>query len=206
MAKNILIINGHPDKESLNHVIASAYERGAVKNGATVERINIGELDFDLNLKFGYKKDMELEQDLKDSIEKIRRASHIVFIHPLWWGSYPAIMKGFIDRVFLPDIAFSYNKNNKREMLLRNKSARIIVTMEQPVWYYKFVCHSPSIKQLKTITLAFCGIKSQHIKSTLFGSVINSTQRKRKQWLLHVEKLGGIEAVIKSNQPNKKST
>ncbi|MDR0407834.1 MAG: NAD(P)H-dependent oxidoreductase [Campylobacteraceae bacterium] len=198
MTKKILIINGHPDGDSLNYAIASAYQRGAIKSGATVERINIGELDFDLNLKFGYKKDMELEPDLKDSIEKIKRAEHIVFIHPLWWGSYPAIMKGFIDRVFLPNVAFSYDKNNKREMLLQDKSARIIVTMEQPVWYYKFICHSPSIQQLKTITLTFCGVKSKHIRSTIFGSVSNSTQKKRKQWLLHIEKLGSIEATIEN--------
>ncbi|MDR1284729.1 MAG: NAD(P)H-dependent oxidoreductase [Campylobacteraceae bacterium] len=196
MAKNILIINGHPDKESLNYAISNAYERGAEKSGATIEKIDIGELNFDLNLKFGYKKSMELEPDLQDSIEKIKRANHIVFIHPLWWGSYPAIMKGFIDRVFLPDIAFSYDKNNKREMLFRNKSARIIVTMDQPIWYYKFICRSPSIKQLKTITLAFCGIKAKNIKSTLFGSISNSTQQKRNMWLSHMEKLGSIEAAI----------
>ncbi|MDR2342884.1 MAG: NAD(P)H-dependent oxidoreductase [Campylobacteraceae bacterium] len=196
MARKILIINGHPDKDSLSYAIASAYEKGAITNGAEVERINIGELHFDLNLKFGYKKDMELEPDLKDSMEKLKWAEHFVFIYPLWWGSYPAIMKGFIDRVFLPDIAFSYDKNNKKELLLQNKSARIIVTMEQPVWYYKFICRTPSINQLKTSTLSFCGIKAKRVKSTIFGSALSTSQQKREQWLSYIENLGKIEAAI----------
>jgi putative NADPH-quinone reductase len=194
MARKILIINGHPDKDSLSYAIASAYEKGAATNGAEIKRINIGELYFDLNLKFGYKKDMELEPDLKDSMEKLKWAEHFVFIYPLWWGSYPAIMKGFIDRVFLPDIAFSYDKNNKKELLLQNKSARIIVTMEQPAWYYKFICHTPSINQLKTSTLNFCGIKTKRVKSTIFGSVLSTSQQKREQWLLYITKLGSMEA------------
>jgi putative NADPH-quinone reductase len=195
MAKKILIINGHPDKESFSYALSDAYEKGATVKEAAVKKINIGELDFDLNLKFGYKKDIELEPCLKDAIEKIKWAEHVVFIYPLWWGSYPAVMKGFIDRVFLPDIAFSYDKNSKKELLLHNKSFRIITTMEQPVWYYKFICHSTSINQLKVGTLAFCGVKSKHVKSTIFGSILSSAQQKREQWLLDVENLGKTEAI-----------
>jgi putative NADPH-quinone reductase len=137
---------------------------------------------------------MELEPDIKESIEKIKWADHIVFIYPLWWGSYPAVMKGFIDRVFLPKIAFDYDENNKRKMFFQDKSARIIVTMEQPVWYYKFICHSCATVQLKHITLNFCGIKS--VKTTYFGSIGKMSEEKCKQWLLDIEKLGSMEALI----------
>ncbi|MDR2636158.1 MAG: NAD(P)H-dependent oxidoreductase [Campylobacteraceae bacterium] len=187
MEKKILIINGHPDKESLNYAIADAYEKGAAAKDVVIKKINIGELEFDLNLKFGYKKEMELEPDLKDSIEKIKWANHIVFVYPLWWGSYPAVMKGFIDRIFLPKIAFDHDGNGKRIELLKGKSARIIVTMEQPAWYYKFVCHSCATVQLKHITLNFCGIKKT--KTTYFGSIGKMGEEKRKEILKTTESI-----------------
>ncbi|MDR1614802.1 MAG: NAD(P)H-dependent oxidoreductase [Campylobacteraceae bacterium] len=191
MKKKILIINGHPYKESLNYAIADAYEKGALAKGAVVKRINIGELVFDLNLKFGYKKDMELEPDIKESIEKIKWADHVVFIYPLWWGSYPAIMKGFIDRVFLPKVAFDYDENNKRKMFFQDKSARIIVTMEQPVWYYKLICRSCATVQLKHITLNFCGIKK--VRTTYFGSIGKMSEEKCKEILKITESIAQKE-------------
>jgi putative NADPH-quinone reductase len=101
-------------------------------------------------------------------------------------------MKGFIDRVFLPDIAFSYDKNNKKELLLQNKSARIIVTMEQPVWYYRFICRSCATVQLKHITLNFCGIKS--IKTAYFGSIGSFKEEKLKRILKVTESIARKDA------------
>jgi len=192
MSKKILIINGHPDDDSFNHALTRSYEKGALNAKAEVHTIHIGELKFDQNLKFGYKKDIELESDLKDAIEKLQNADHLVFIHPVWWGSYPAVMKGFIDRVFLPNITFAHDKNNKRQMLLSGKSARIIQTMEAPVWYYRLLLGNPAIKQLKNITLNFCGVKK--VAQTCFGNISNATEQKREKWIKSVENLGFAEA------------
>lgn len=68
--KNILIINGHPDKESFNFALAESYKKGAIASGADVKEINIRELNFNPNLQFGYRKRTELEPDLIDAQEK----------------------------------------------------------------------------------------------------------------------------------------
>jgi putative NADPH-quinone reductase len=188
MAKNVLIINGHPDQDSFNYALSRAYATGCQKANANVHTINIAELKFNPNLQFGYKKDMELEADLQNAIEKIKQADHIAFLYPLWWGSYPAVMKGFIDRIFLPKAMFDHDAKGKREKLLKGKSGRIITTMEQPVWFYKFILLSPATRQLKNITLGFCGVKN--IRSTYFGSIASSTKQKRENWLREVEDLG----------------
>ena len=98
--KKILVINGHPNPESLNHALASAYVNGAQFSGAQVEYIVISELDFNPNLRYGYQQRTELEPDLLSAWEKIQWADHLVWVHPVWWGGIPAIMKGFIDRLF----------------------------------------------------------------------------------------------------------
>ncbi|MEJ7676773.1 MAG: NAD(P)H-dependent oxidoreductase [Segetibacter sp.] len=104
--KKILIISGHPDKESFNFGLSEAYKKGAISSGVDIKEIVVRDLEFNPNLQFGYRKRTELEPDLIDAKEKIKWAEHLVWIYPVWWGSIPAILKGFIDRVFLPGFAF----------------------------------------------------------------------------------------------------
>lgn len=82
--KRITIINGHPDRESFNFALAKAYKEGALASGAEIREINITDLDFEPNLKFGYRKRMELEPDLLEAWESIQWAEHLVWIHPTW--------------------------------------------------------------------------------------------------------------------------
>jgi putative NADPH-quinone reductase len=136
--KKILIVNGHPDKESFNYALTEAYKKGAQNSGAEIKEIRIRELNFNPNLEFGYRKRTELEPDLLEAQENLKWADHIVWVYPVWWGSVPAIMKGFLDRVLLPGFAF-----NKREgsvwwdKYFTGKTARLICTMDQPTWYYR---------------------------------------------------------------------
>ncbi|MDR6784411.1 NAD(P)H dehydrogenase (quinone) [Pedobacter africanus] len=185
----ILIINGHPNKESFNQALATAYEDGAVKSGATVSVIHVGALQFNPNLQFGYTKRMGLEPDLLDSLEQIKAADHLVWIHPVWWGGMPAIMKGFIDRLFLPGLTYQYRENSIWwDKLLKGKTARIITTLDQPGWYYRLMYGRPSVNQLKKSTLEFCGIKP--VKVTYVGIVKTATPEKRQKWINQIYNLG----------------
>jgi putative NADPH-quinone reductase len=187
--KKILIINGHPNKESFNFGIVAAYKKGALQAGAQVKEIIIAELDFNPNLQFGYQKRTEQEPDLIAAWEKIKWADHMVWVHPVWWGGLPAITKGFIDRVFLPGFAFQNRENSIFwDKLLKGKTAHIITTLDQPGWYYRFVYGRPSVNQLKKSTLEFCGVKP--VKVTYIGIIKNSKEAARKKWLEKVEKLG----------------
>ncbi len=69
--KKILIINGHPDKESFSYGLSDSYKKGAKKSGSEIKEINIRELDFNPNLQYGYRKRTELEPDLIDAQEKL---------------------------------------------------------------------------------------------------------------------------------------
>lgn len=189
MTKKILIINGHPNKASLNFGFAAAYKKGALASNAEVEEITISELNFNPNLEFGYQKRTELEPDLLEAWEKIKWADHLVWIHPVWWGGLPAMMKGFIDRLFLPGFAFQYRENSiSWDKLLKGKTAHIITTLDQPSWYYRLVYGRPSINQLKKSTLQFCGIRP--VKVSCFGIVKNSKDEVRHKWLVNVERMG----------------
>lgn len=187
--KNILIINGHPNPSSFNFALAEAYKKGALQSDAKVETITIANLKFNPNLQFGYQKRTELEPDLLESWEKIKRADHLVWIHPVWWGGLPAITKGFIDRLFLPGMTFQYRENSVWwDKLLKGKTAHIITTLDQPGWYYRLFFGRPSVNQLRKSTLEFCGVKP--VKVSYIGVIKTSNSNQKEKWLTKVYNFG----------------
>lgn len=187
--KKIAIINGHPNKDSFNFGVAEAYRAGAAETGAEVKEIVIRDLNFNPNLQFGYQKRMELEPDLMKAWEIIQWADHLVWVHPVWWGGFPALMKGFIDRLFLPGMAYKYRENSVWwDKLLKGKTAHIITTLDQPGWYYRLFFGRPSVNQLKKSILEYCGVKP--VKLTYIGIIRNSKDEQRTQWLRKVKELG----------------
>jgi putative NADPH-quinone reductase len=100
----------------------------------------------------------------------------------------PAIMKGFFDRIFLPGFFFNKIPNSKKwEKLLKNKSGRIIYTLDTPrlLWW---MVGKPSYRALKYVTLGYCGVKP--IKGTPIGIIRLSTEDQRNKWLEKIERLG----------------
>ncbi len=187
--KKILVINANPQVESLSGAFANEYIDGAISSGAQCKLINLVHFDFDPVLKNGYKKKTELEPDLLLAQKDISEADHMVFIYPTWWGTFPALLKGFIDRVFIPGFAFKYRENSILwDKLLKGKSARLIVTMDSPLWYYRFIYGNPGHNAMKKSTLKFCGINP--VKITAFGPVKTAKKSKIDGWLKKVKKLG----------------
>ncbi len=185
----MLVILGHANTDSLCGALAAAYARGAATRGAEVRELHLGSLSFDPILRRGYAAEQPLEPDLLDAQEAIRRTDHLVFIHPNWWGGMPALLKGFIDRVFIPGFAFRYRSGSPLwDRLLAGRTAEIIVTMDSPGWYYRWIVGRPGIRQLKKAILDFCGIRVTRI--TRFGPVRGSDDARRRQWLEKAEMLG----------------
>ena len=185
----ILLINGHPSKDSFCYALSQAYMQGAKGAGAEVREINVGALKFSPNLAHGYRKITELEEDLLSAQDSIKWAEHLVFVYPTWWGTMPAMLKGFIDRTFLPGFAFKYRDNSPLwDRLLTGRSARMIVTMDAPVWFFRLVYGKPGHNAMKKMILEFCGIKP--VKITSFGSVKQSSDKLRAGWLSRTRSLG----------------
>ncbi|RKN83970.1 NAD(P)H-dependent oxidoreductase [Paenibacillus ginsengarvi] len=189
MKPKVAVINGHPHADSFCSALSAAYAKGAGGSGADVRVLSLSGMTFDPNLKYGYRKRMELEDDLQMAQETIRWADHLVFVYPMWWGTMPALLKGFIDRVFLPGFAYKYRKNSLRwDKLLSGKSARLIVTMDAPAWYNRFVYKRAGHVAMKRATLQYCGVNP--VRITEIGPVKSSAPEKRAKWLSAIQKLG----------------
>lgn len=187
--KKIAIIEGNPVSQSYGRALAAAYEEGALTAGAEVRTLNLSELAFNPNLSGGYKNKLPLEDDLRHAQETIAWAEHLVFVYPIWWGGVPALLKGFIDRVFLPGFAFKYRSGSPLpERLLTGRSARLIVTMDSPLWYFRYWQGQPGHRMMKKSTLAFCGVSP--VKITSIGQTGKLPEHQRERWLEKVKGLG----------------
>jgi len=187
--KKILVINGHPDKESFCFAIAESYKKGADSSGAECKLVHLIDLDFNPILTYGYREISELEPDLVKMQQEILATEHIVLVYPNWWATFPALLKGFIDRVLVPGFAFKYREDSPLwNKLLVGRTARMIVTMDTPRWYYFMMNINAGHNAMRIGVLEFCGIKPVNITS--FAPVKSSDQVKRRKWLAEVEELG----------------
>ncbi|WCL49845.1 NAD(P)H-dependent oxidoreductase [Leptospira sp. GIMC2001] len=191
--KRITIISGHPDRESYSEALADAYAKGAREGNANVTYLKLRELRFSLVLEHGYRKRTQLERDLFSAKKRIADSDHLVFVYPTWWGFMPALMKGFIDRVFLPGFAFKYKPNSLFwDKYFTGKSARVITTMDAPYWYYWLANGRPGEKLMKNMILEFCGVKPVKFWT------LDSMRYRKKEWLekklIEAEKLGFKES------------
>ena len=188
-AKRILLIQGNPNPNSFCQAIADAYEEGVKEQGGIIKTIKLHDLQFSPNLTYGYNKRIDLEPDLIKAQELITWADHLVFVYPVWWGNMPAILKGFFDRVFLPGFAFQYRENSPWwDKLLVGRTARQIVTLGMPNWYYWLFYGAPSHRAVKQLTLNFSGIKP--VRTTVFSPVRLSQNNQREKWLKRAHHLG----------------
>jgi NAD(P)H dehydrogenase (quinone) len=187
--KKVLIIHGHPVNDTFVDQLTEQYISGVLKSGSEVKELVLKNLSFNINFKEGYRGNQELEPDLKIAQDLILWADHLVFFYPNWWATYPAMLKGFIDRTFLPGFAFKYKKGFALpEQLLKGKSARLVVTMDTPVWYYYLVQRAPGHHSMRQGILNFCGIKP--VRITSLGSMKKSTPKQRQKWLALMTKYG----------------
>lgn len=185
----ILVLDAHPNDDSFCRALGQAYERGALAGGAEIRRTVLAHLSFDPILHHGFQKRMDLEPDLLKAQEAILWADHLVVVHPVWWGTYPALLKGFFDRTFLPGFAFRNRPDSVWwDKLLKGRSAHIVYTVDQPLWYLRFVNGRPAETSLKRMILGFCGIAP--VRSTGITPIRKSTEAFRAKWIAKVEELG----------------
>ena len=189
--KKIFILLGHPNLDSLTGGIADAYEMGALKAGHEVRRQNISEMQFDPILHKGYREIQQLEPDLKTFQENVRWADHVVFLYPNWWGTMPAILKGLVDRVWLPGFAFHYTKIMgfipNWTKLLKGKTGRIILLANVHPWVQWFL-FGDFTNELSRATLKFSGISPVRIK--IFFPSEYASKETIEAWMATTAELG----------------
>lgn len=185
--KKILVFLGHPDKETKCGSFADAYEAGAREAGHEVERVNIGDLQFDPILHKGYKVIQQLEPDLKMVQEKIKWCEHFVLFYPAWWSTMPALLKGFFDRAWLPMFAFHFHKHLGWDGLLKGRTASVYVTSDSHPLIARFL-FGDTTNEIRKCILWFAGFR--RIRINKIGPLKNISAPKLQKWQESFKKCG----------------
>ena len=124
--------------------------------------------------------------DIRAAQEAIAGAGHVVLFYPLWLGTMPALLKGFLEQVLRQSFAFGGTPGQWNRGL-RGRSARIVVTMGMPAAVYRWYFGAHSLRSLERNVLGFCGIAP--VRESLVGRVEGSA-RGRERWLARMDALG----------------
>lgn len=185
----VLVIQGHPRTDSLCAALGSAYADGARRAGADVSWLTLADLAFDLNVRQPSPGQQPLEPDLAHARDLIAQSDHLVFVYPTWWGTMPALLKGFLDRVLVPGWAFEFHDDGRTwDKLLTSHTAELITTMDTPPWAHRVFNRRPGHNAMRRATLGFCGVRTVH--EMVCGPVITSSRALRGAWLKRAYALG----------------
>ena len=182
MTKRIVIIQGHPDPDDchLLHAMADTYADGALAAGHMVRRIDVARLDFPLLRTQADFETKSIPPTLEGPQNDLRWAEHWVFLFPLWHGTMPALLKGFLEHIFRPGFAFDYQPRGFPKRLLAGRSARIVVTMGMPVLLYRWYFGAHGLRNFEREILRFAGIRP--VRESLHGLTF-ADDRKRARWI-----------------------
>lgn len=190
MTRRITIVQGHPDPAGghLCHALADAYAAGAEAAGHLVRRVEVARLDFPLLRTQAEFETEAASADIRAAQGAIAWAEQLVIVYPLWLGTMPALLKGFLEQAFRPGFAFETRPNGLWARHLKGRSARIVVTMGMPAFVYRWYFGAHSLKSLERNVLGFCGIRP--IRASLLGMVEAAGDARRRRWLARVRSHG----------------
>ena len=191
MGKKILILDGHPDSGSFCGALAQTAANAAEAAGQDVRSVRLSDLSFDPSLLKGHKEEQALEPDLDEIQQALAWCDHLIVVHPLWWGSAPAKLKGLFDRVLLPGFAFKYIEGKALpEQLLAGRSAHVLITSDTPGWYLRWVYGAGWLKIIRKQILEFCGFRKVRVDT--LGPIIGSDETRRAGFLAVAQKAGSL--------------
>jgi len=193
MPQRIFILNGHPGPSSIARQATERYAAAALGAGHEVRLSQLVDLSFDPDRgKAGYANAKPLEPELEQALENLIWCSHFVLAFPLWWGGFPAKLKGWIDRVFVNGRTFTTDRTTALGLpapLLEGRSARVLITSDTPRAFLWLAYRDPILHQLKGQILGFCGFKP--VKITFFAPASHPKPGAVDRLLSRMDDLGG---------------
>jgi NAD(P)H dehydrogenase (quinone) len=188
----ITVILAHPNPDSFNAAIAAAACQETRSLGHDLRFHDLYQERFDPLVPLA-----ELDSDavpagqLHLHCREIAEAGGIVLVHPNWWGQPPAILKGWVDRVLRPGVAYRFLEGDNGEGvpvgLLKARTAVIFNTSNTPREREMAVFKDPLQNLWETCILEFCGVRK--VVRTMFGVMVTSTPAERAHWLEDVKRI-----------------
>jgi putative NADPH-quinone reductase len=194
-----LVVVGHPAPGSFCRAIADRIRETWSAAGCQVRFHDLVEEDFDPRLTAAEARGRATGDPLvRQHITELRDSDLLAVVHPNCWGAPPAIMKGWIDRVFAPDAAYGFIKGvDQGDVpvgLLATKVALVINTGNTPLDREREAFGDPLERMWRDCILTYCGVGE--VMRALFGVVATSSEDERRRWLMEAVTLAEEAAAL----------
>jgi NAD(P)H dehydrogenase (quinone) len=188
----VTVILAHPDKKSFNYAIAETAVKALKANGHEVAFHDLYREKFPPVLPAReIPREAVLPPIIYRHCAEIAQADGIIIVHPNWWGQPPAILKGWIDRVLRPGVAYTFAEGDSGEGeligLLKAGAVLVFNTSNTPAERESTVYGDPLETLWKNNMFISCGARSFSRRN--FGVIITSTPEQRQNWLEEVRGL-----------------
>lgn len=173
MAK-IFIIYAHPNHTGHHGYFLKAITKILTQKKCSYELLDLYKINYDPVLKAEELYSAGQKNVSQQNLEfqaKIIEASHLLFIYPTWWGGMPAILKGWVDRVFVSQFGFIYKLGIPIGQL-KGKKAAVFTASGAPRLYYLLATRERALLSLTHDVLRFCGLKTRGFR---LGSARNKS-------------------------------
>ena len=188
----VVVVLAHPNSDSFSHAIAERATAGLRGAGHTVEVLDLYSLGFRAAMSpdedTAYHSDYPaLDPMVVDHGALVLRADALVFVYPTWWSSMPAILKGWLERVMVPGVAFVFNGKGKVRPGLNNVGRIVgISTYGSPRSYVRFINDNGR----RTLTRALRLNTGLRTRTSWLGlyAIDSATCDQRKEFLDSIER------------------
>ncbi len=182
----ILVILAHPANRSFNHAIVQAVIAELKQGGHQIAFHDLYAEGFDPILPAAeIPEEAAVPLEIERHCLEIARADGIIIVHPNWWGQPPAILKGWVDRVVRPGVAYRFVDGDQGEGipigLLKAKAVCVFNTSNTPPEREARAFGDPLETLWRNCVFGLCGVTTFYRRT--FGVVVTSTIEQRRQWL-----------------------
>jgi NAD(P)H dehydrogenase (quinone) len=188
----VSVILAHPNRQSFNHAIAQTAIAQLRQNGHQVAFHDLYAEEFDPILPLGeIPKEASVSKEVERHCQEISSTDGIIIVHPNWWGQPPAILKGWVDRVIRPGIAYRFADGDQGEGvpigLLKAKAACVFNTSNTTPEREVRIFGDPLETLWKNCVFGLCGVNTYYRQT--FSVVVTSAVEQRQEWLKNVREV-----------------
>lgn len=191
-----LVVLAHPLPASFAASVADTVRATLEAGGHSVDFLDLYAEDFDPRLSAAERAAYFTERCDLSAIEpyvgRLKAADGLILVFPQWWFNLPAILKGFIDRIFVPGVAFENDPEGGRLVpkLGNIRHFWVFTTTGSPWWIVQFYMGNPVRRLLKRGVAAFCS-KGLDFRMLSLHNMDQATAEKRTRFLARVRKAVG---------------
>jgi putative NADPH-quinone reductase len=181
-----IVVVSHPDPNSFNHALAVAVSNTWARSGYSTKLIDLHQIGFDPVMSVAEARGCaSTEDNVVKQIELLANCDLLGIVHPNCWGSPPAMMKGWMDRIFAPGAAYDFAKGSDDGdapiALLKGKKALVLNTSNTSLERERAVFGDPLERIWRDCLLGYTGFDVIHRE--VFRTVATSTYDERREWL-----------------------